>query len=164
MTPLARTHGSSRLPRRSLILAAGAFGLAGLARAEVGALPLATSLPLHLASALRQGHPLVVMVSLPGCPFCKIARENYLAPLLREQNLPIVQVDMLAQQPLVGFQEVGTTHDAQIRTWGVKVAPTVLFFGRGGTEAARRLVGASLPDFYGAYLDQRIASARKTLS
>ena len=165
MTLIAPHYGPGGVSRRSLVLGAGALGLAGVVRADgVGLLPMATSLPQHLASALRQGNPLVVMVSLPGCPFCKVARENYLAPLLREQRLPIVQVDMLAQQPLVGFLGAGTTHDAQVHAWGVKVAPTVLFFGRGGAECAGRLVGGMLPDFYGAYLDQRIATARKTLS
>ena len=165
MTSTAPRHCVHGLSRRHLVLGAGALGLVGAARAQaVVSLPMATSLPQHLESALRQGNPLVVMVSLPGCPFCRIARENYLAPLLREQNLPIVQVDMLARLPLVGFQGAGTTHDEQIRAWSVKVAPTVLFFGRDGTEAARRLVGGMLPDFYGAYLDQRIATARKALS
>ncbi len=164
MSPLARRPRGALMSRRDLVLGVGAFGLARLVRADNVSLPLAASLPRQLASALGQGDPLVVMVSLPGCPFCKIARENYLAPLLREQNLPIVQVDMLARQPLVGFQGATTTHDAQVHAWGVKLAPTVLFFGRGGAEIAKRLVGGMLADFYGAYLDQRIATARKALS
>jgi hypothetical protein len=47
--------------------------------------------------------------------------------------------------------------------WGIKVAPTVLFFGRGGVEIAERLVGGYLPDFYGVYLDERVRSARLAL-
>ena len=164
MNPLPRLCGARAVFRRSLVLGAGAFGLVGIVRADNVTLPMATSLPQDLAGALGQGNPLIVMVSLPGCPFCKIARENYLAPLLREQSLPIVQVDMLAQRALVGFQGVSTSHDAQVHTWGVTMAPTVLFFGRGGTEIAKRMVGGMLADFYGAYLDQRIATARKALS
>ncbi len=163
MNALARPDAVSA-SRRNLVLGAGALAMAGLARADNGTLPLATSLPRHLASALGRGDPLVVMVSLPGCPFCKVARENYLAPLLRDQQLPIVQVDMQARLSLVGFQGDSTSHDAQIQAWGVNVAPTVLFFGRGGTEVARRMVGGMLTDFYGAYLDQRLATARKALS
>ena len=165
MTPLARHRYPAGLSRRKLLLGAGALGLVSAAHAQaVALLPMATSLPQHLANALQQGNPLVVMVSLPGCPFCRVARDNYLAPLLREQSLPIVQVDMLGRQPVVGFQGANTTYDAQVQAWGVKVAPTVLFFGKGGAEAAERLVGGMLPDFYGAYLDQRIATARKALS
>jgi len=127
-------------------------------------LPKASSLSGHLAAALKQGNPLVVMVSLNGCPFCHVARQNYLAPLMREEKLPIVQVDMMSALAMRDFKGIATTHEAMVRAWGIRVAPTVLFFGRDGMEVANRLVGASLPDFYGAYLDQRLATARKTLA
>ena len=42
---------------------------------------------------------------------------------------------------------------------GVKSSPTLLFFD-GGKEVAERLVGGYIPDFYGAYLDQRMHTAR----
>jgi hypothetical protein len=50
-----------------------------------------------------------------------------------------------------------------IRQWQISVTPTVLFFGPGGKEVAERLEGASLPDFYGAYLDQRLEKGRLAL-
>ena len=154
----------SALPRRKLLLAAGLCAAVGAARAANAELPMAASLTEHLAAALKRGEPLVVMVSLPGCPFCHVARQNYLAPLLRDQQAAIVQVDMNSPLVLRDFKGVATTHDQQVRAWGIRVAPTVLFFGRDGTEAAKRLVGASIPDFYGAYLDQRLATARKSLT
>jgi thioredoxin-related protein len=55
------------------------------------------------------------------------------------------------------------TQDELIRSWGVKVAPTVLFFGRGGSEIAERLVGGYIPDFYGAYLDERLQTANAAM-
>ena len=113
--------------------------------------------------ALRKSQPLVVMASLPGCPFCRVARESYLAPLVREQNLPIVQVDMLSKQALRDFNGGETTHEQQLHRWGIRIAPTVMFFGRNGAEVAERLEGGSLPDFYGAYLEQRLLAARKAL-
>jgi hypothetical protein len=61
---------------------------------------------------------------------------------------------------VLDFQGASTTHDALVRQWGVRVAPTVLFFGAGGVEVAERLRGASIPDYYGAYLDQRLSVAR----
>jgi hypothetical protein len=103
------------------------------------------------------------MVSLHGCPFCRVAREHYLLPLSREQALPVVQVDMRSAQSMRDFAGVVRTHDAQVRAWGVRMAPTVLFFGRGGVEVAERLVGAGLPDFYGAYLEERLTTARNAL-
>jgi thioredoxin-related protein len=126
-------------------------------------LPLASSLPEALALALKKGDPLVVMVSFEGCPFCKVARENYLGPLRVQQGLPVVQVDMRSPQKVTPFKGAVLSHDELVRAWGVKVAPTVLFFGRDGVEIAERLVGGYIPDFYGAYLDERLRLARAVL-
>lgn len=149
---------------RRLLVGAALIGWVPLGRAAPAQLPIATSLPEHLGAALRQRSPLVVLVSLPGCPFCKAARESYLAPMAREQQLPIVQVDMQSMQLVRGFRGVLATHAQQIQDWGVRIAPTVLFFGRDGVEVAERLAGAYLPDFYGAYLEQRLQEARKVMS
>ena len=60
------------------------------------------------------------------------------------------------------LQGQSTTHDALVRAWQVKAAPTVLFLGPGGREVADRLVGGS-PDFYSAYLDGRLERARQAV-
>lgn len=146
--------------RRKLLATAAIAWLAPQARAAHAALPGAGSLADALRQALAGGHPLVVMVSLDGCPFCKIARENYLSPLQQRQGLPVVQVDMRSQQVLTNFQGASQSHDAWVRAMNVKVAPTLLFFGQGGTEIAERMAGGYLPDFYGAYLDERLRQAR----
>ena len=126
-------------------------------------LPMPASLADELSWALTQNNPLLVVVTLRGCPFCKIATENYLIPLRREQGLPIVQIDMRSGQTIQGFSGTAQTHGSLSRSWGIKVAPTVLFFGRGAVEVAERLVGGYLPDFYGAYLDERVRVARLAL-
>jgi thioredoxin-related protein len=147
--------------RRQLLAGAALAAVLPMARAASAPLPQAVSLADELAVALRHGEPLVVMVSLEGCPFCGVARNNYLAPLRAESRLEIVQVDMRTARPLKDFQGQPLTHDQMTRRWAIKLAPTVLFFGRGGTEVAERLVGGMLPDFYGAYLDQRLEDARR---
>jgi hypothetical protein len=152
-----------QLPARRQLLLAGLAAAAMPLHAESGGLPMATALQQHLQQALGKGQPLVVMVSLHGCPFCRVAREHYLLPLSREQALPVVQVDMRSARSMRDFAGVVGTHDAQVRAWGVRMAPTVLFFGRGGVEVAERLVGAGMPDFYGAYLEERLTTARNAL-
>lgn len=126
-------------------------------------LPVPASLAGALSHALGQGQPLLVMVSLQGCPFCKVALENYLLPLQREQGIPMVQIDMRSRQKLLDFSGIEQTHEGLSRQWGIKVAPTVLFFGHAGAEVAERLVGGSLPDFYGSYLDERVRAAQASL-
>ena len=152
--------------RRALI---GSIGLASTVFADrlmasVAKLPTAESLPQELKQALATGNPLVVMVSLEGCPFCKVARENYLIPLQTRQGLPVVQVDMRSKSSLKTFQETTTTHDEWIRAAGIKVAPTLIFFGRGGVEVAERMNGGYIPDFYGAYLDERLKLAKSRIN
>lgn len=158
MTVLARRH--------LLLAAAGLLALrAGPLRAQGrgdAPLPAARALDAELALALGAGKPLVVMVSLHGCPYCRQVRRSHLAPLLAAGQ-PVVQVDMDSDAPLRDAVGAATTHGALARAWGVRLAPTLLFLGRGGREAAPRLEGAGLPDFYAAYLDERLRQAARGL-
>jgi len=136
-----------------------------IARAADGAggwLPAAQSLRDDLSLALRKKQPLLVMVSLEGCPYCKIARQSHLVPM-HQDGLPVVQVDMRSPQAVFDFAGKPTTHNELVRLWKVTVTPTLLFFGPGGREVAERMEGGYLPDFYGSYLDDRLAKARTQL-
>ena len=158
--------GKQHQRRRSWLLACAGLAAAAaspFARAVDAVLPAPSSLADELAKALRLGQPLVVMVSLAGCPFCRLARNNYLEPLRREEGLPVVQIDMRSAVHVLDFKRIATTHDQLVRAWEVKVAPSVLFFGRGGQEVAERLQGGYIEDFYGAYLEQRLKQARAAL-
>ena len=164
MNDASRTPASPSR-RRLALLVPLALGLLAGGRAVAAAvtLPAAASLAEQLAAALRSGHPLVAMVSLDGCPFCRVVRDSYLGPLVRDEGQPVVQIDMRSDRSLRDFSGAAATHDQLVRGWNVKVAPTLLFFGAGGREVAPRLVGASIPDFYGAYLEERLRIAHGAL-
>ena len=132
------------------------------ARAAEKHLPVAASLPEALTQAMAKREPLVVMVSLQGCAFCKVVRESHLLPM-QADGLPVVQIDMRQSTPIVDFGGKSLTHDEWVRQRGIRIAPTVLFFGRDGLEVATRLKGAYLPDFYGAYLDEQLNAARRAV-
>jgi hypothetical protein len=51
---------------------------------------------------------------------------------------------------------------ALARLLGVKIAPTLVFLGPDG-EIAERLVGYGSPDFFSAYLDDRIDAAKRAI-
>ena len=149
------------LTRRVLI---GATLLCGLdASADRTTLPSAKSLHKELTLALGTGHPLLVLVSLNGCPFCKRVRENYLGPMRSRRGQPMVQIDMKGSASVQDFKGEILTHDRLVRAWNVALAPTVLFFGRAGAEIAPRLVGFASPDYYGALLDRRLEEARAVM-
>jgi thioredoxin-related protein len=126
-------------------------------------IPVAKSLQAEILQALKTASPLLVFVSLDNCPFCKIARENYLLPLMNEQSIPIVQVNFRYSASVIDSLGHALTQDQLIRAWGVKVAPTVLFLGKEGKEVAPRLTGGSTSDFYGVYLDERIRIAQTAI-
>lgn len=152
------------LRRRRFLAATVCAVLVGRVRAAPPLLPTAVSLSDELHQAVATGSPLLVMVSLEGCPFCRIARENYLSPMHDRQGLPVVQVDMRSKKLIKNFQGIIQTHDEWIRSMNVKVAPTILFFGRGGVEVVERMSGGYIPDFYGAYLDERLRQAKLLLA
>ena len=108
--------------------------IANGALAAPASLPVTNSLPNALATALQAKQPLVVMVSLHGCPFCKVVRENYLHPL-RDVGLQIVQIDMRDSRTIVDFDRSSSTQDAWVRKYGIKLAPTVLFWRKHSRRA-----------------------------
>jgi len=151
------------LGRRAVLGALALMGLPGLIHAAPPRLPSAKLLRNELALALKSGNPLVVMVSLDGCPFCKAVREQYLAPMREQEGLPVVQVDMHSTAALQDFNGLALTHDHMVRAWGIKIAPSLLFFGADGVEVAPRLVGVGSMDYYGSHLDQRLSQARAAI-
>ena len=126
-------------------------------------LPTAQSLPDEIAKASKTKDPLIVMVSLAGCTYCKMVRESYLVPMYK-QGFPIVQVDMKSDLPVKGLTGQMQTHDQLVKQWRVSIAPTLIFLGPRGQELVDRMEGGYVPDFYGAYLEERIANARKNLA
>lgn len=134
------------------------------ALAKDTALPVPASLPQVALAAKTQGQPLVLLISLPGCVYCELVRRSYLMPLLAEIGLQVWQLDVSNRTaPLIGFDGKPTTAAAQANAWKATFTPTVLFLGSQGQELAERLVGIAVPDFYGAYLEQRLVTARAAL-
>ncbi len=152
--------------RRRFVTTIAAVGLASPwpVFAKDSALPVPASLSQVALVAAAKGEPLVLLVSLPGCPFCELVRRSYLLPARRDAGLHAWQLDITDRSTaLAGFDGTASTAAAQIRGWNATFTPTVLVFGPQGQELAERLVGIAVPDFYGAYLEERLATARKAV-
>ncbi len=165
MSPSSLLLPTPNWRRRDWLAAAclAAVPLSALAQPASGAsLPAAQSLPDELARALKNRQPLIVMASLDGCVFCRQARQSHLSPMHKAGTV-IVQVDLRSKQQVLDFAGQLTTHDQLTRQWKISITPTLLFFGPGGKEVAERMEGAYLPDFYGPYLEERLATGRKSL-
>lgn len=121
--------------------------------------------------------PIVALFSTPGCGWCEAIRREQLASLAREQaarGVLVAEFDLLDDRAFDGLDAQAnagpgpTLVDARspaalARTLGVRVAPTLVFLGPDG-EVAERLVGYSTPEFFSAYLEERIGRARLALA
>ena len=104
------------LYRRQIFLAGASCLLAAGNTASWAAgavLPAPLSLADELARALDKGLPLVLMVSLEGCPFCRVARDSYLDPLRRQEGVPVFQIDMRSAVSVRDFRRTAVTHVLQ---------------------------------------------------
>ena len=128
------------------------------------ALPSPASLRAAAQAAATKGEPLVLMTTLAGCPYCDLVRNHHLLPMRRAGQVQAVQLDIRDRRSnLQDFAGSTTTPAEQVAAWKARFAPTVMFFGPQGQELAERLVGVAVPDFYGEYLEARLAEARAKL-
>lgn len=158
----------ARCPSRPAGRRAFGAALAGLLLAVVGpdsrAQPLdaAQDLQRDIAAAAARGQPLLVLATLAGCPYCEVVRRHYLQPLQAAGQVTVRLLDLRSTASLRGPRGETARGSDLARGWGVRMAPTVLLLGPGGTELAPRLTGFS-EDYYGSYLDDALAQARARL-
>jgi thioredoxin-related protein len=132
------------------------------------AIPLAHDLAREARDARSEGLPLVVFYTQPDCVYCERARRDYLQPLIAEptarRRLRVVEVDVTSQASLADFAGRRLSQAAFARAQGVRIVPTLGFYGPGGARLVEPLVGLTVPDYYLAYLDARLDDARKQLA
>ncbi len=127
-------------------------------------LPVVDNLQQQAAEAQAAGKPLVLMFSLPECPYCKVVRRNYLGPLLREANPPVIrELTMTSRQSIHDYDGSWTTPVAIAKRYGVVVAPTLVFVDGSGEMLADPLVGGD-HQFYDAYLDRAFDESHRNLA
>jgi glutaredoxin len=125
------------------------------------ALPVASNLEVDARDAVEAGVPLLLLYSLPGCPYCESVRRAFLLPLQAESppRARIRQVDVDSARELKDFQGRAQSHRSFAITEGITLTPVVAFYGVGGQQFAERLVGSMLADFYPSYLDAALSQA-----
>lgn len=139
--------------------------LAWIAAAFAGPrdIPLAESFPAEAAAARAKRVPILVLFSLPGCPYCDRARREFLLPMQRNPEYAarviIRQVDVNGTAKLRDFSGKLTTHGRFAQEHNVRLAPTVKLFDAEGRELTEPIVGLLTPDYYGGYLDRAIDEA-----
>jgi len=127
----------------------------------------ATDLAADAAASRRDRLPILLFFDRDECPYCEQALREYLVPFSREEwkgKAVFRQVGIDRRDPVVDFAGVRTTHQALAERYGVFLSPTVLIVDAKGNRLAEPIVGLLTVDFYGAYIDSALKSARAKLS
>jgi thiol:disulfide interchange protein len=129
---------------------------------------IATARDLSADGAAASARPLVVLFSASYCGYCTAVKEEFFNHLEDDPRyrgkVTLREVVIDSETPMVDFTGNRLTHREFARENGVVLVPTVRFLDGRGAELARPMVGVVTLDYYGWYLDQRIAAARESLS
>lgn len=136
------------------------------AQAHGSKLEVADNLQRDGMQAKAENKPLVLMFSLPDCPFCKVVRTNYLDPMLRTgpaAERPLIrELQITSAKSLIDFDGAVATQSALARRYAVRMAPTLVFVDAAGQMLTAPIVGGE-HGFYMAYLDRAFAEATKNI-
>ena len=122
-------------------------------------LPLAADFAADSQAVAERRVPILVFYTRAGCSWCELARRSYLRPLAGDAERVMireVRLDAGGKAPLVDFDGRRTTHAAFARARKIKLTPTLDFLDAQGRRLIEPLVGVSLPDYYGVFIDRAI--------
>ena len=154
--------------RRAVLIAAVALAVAPLAwAADEAMLPTIDDLRAVAMESARAGIPVIVLFSTPGCPFCKEARENYLAPRLAEQrrrSAPeylLREVDITSRRPIGAIDGRSLTEAQFADRYSIGLAPVLIAFDAQWRPLGEPLVGLDRSGFYESYVERLLTEARR---
>jgi thioredoxin-related protein len=142
------------------ILACALLLLASAAVAAEGP-QIARDLRSDAQVAAQYQQPLLLFFTLADCPFCAAARREYIGPMARnpEETARALYREIPIEATLIGFDGTPLAARDLAARLGVTIFPTVVLVDGRGRALAPLLAGYTSPDFYGAYLEDRIAAA-----
>ncbi len=104
----------------------------------------------------------VVLVAFVGeyCGYCERVMNEFLLPMSGDpqyrQKVVMRQVETRSRKPLRDFSGRASSQQQFARQHGIRVVPSIAVFDRQGRMLGKPLVGLTLVDYYGLYLDDLI--------
>ena len=125
----------------------------------------AGSLAADARTATEKNLPILLFFTQPGCGFCERARREYLGPLAASGawSARALIREIAIDATFAGLDGKPTAGRDLARSYGIRVFPTVIFIDASGKRIAEPLAGFTVPDFYSAYLEQRLEAASARL-
>ena len=131
--------------------------------AQAGEVPTAQNLRNDGTIATQKGLPILLFYTASYCHYCDAVKAEFLGHMAIDPTYQMraifreVRID--SSTPLVDFNASTTTHHQFADQRPITLVPTVEFVDGSGKHLATPMIGASIPDFYGAYLDRGIEHA-----
>ena len=132
-----------------------------------GKIPVAADLQQD-ADASRAGRvPILLIYTAEYCHYCDEVKASvfnliFADPAYQDRML-LREVRIDTNLDLVSFSGTATSHRSFSRTRGIRIVPTLEFLDGAGAPISPPLVGAGIPDYYGAYVDNGIEQSLRTL-
>ncbi|HCX88641.1 MAG TPA: hypothetical protein DG761_11510 [Gammaproteobacteria bacterium] len=146
-----------------------AVALLGLyaALAQAGTIDPARDLQQDGTQARKENLPILLIYTAGYCHYCDEVKTDVFNHIARDpahrKRVLLREVRVDSNIPVVGFEGDTTDHHGFSKNRGIMIVPTLEFLDDAGLELSRPLVGASIPDFYGAYVDSGIARAIRNI-
>lgn len=116
------------------------------------------------ATARAQRAPVLIAFMQQSCPYCAIARRDYLIPLQADPQwqgrVLIREIEVDRGRRMRDFGGNATTHRAFARSHGVTRVPTLIAFDAEGKPVAPPIIGLLADDFYQIYIEQAVEAGQ----
>jgi len=159
MTPPMR----ARLWLAALLLAGVASAVCAAAH-QVDKMIRTTDLREEARIARDRNLVLMIEFSSETCPYCRKLEALFLLPMQRnadyDDKVLIRSISLDSYETVIDFDGNSVDTGEFAARYGVSLTPTLVFVDSRGVEVGDKLVGIWSEDFYGGFIDNRIAEAR----
>lgn len=108
--------------------------------------------------------PLLLAFRADYCGYCRQLETTYLEPMAQDdkydKRIMIRRFSLGKSETITDFNGNKLNADAFAQKYEASLTPTLVFLNAEGEKVAEPLLGYNSPDFYGAYLEQAIATAQ----
>ena len=134
---------------------------------QAGAVRIASDLQQDASTSRQANLPILLIYTAKYCHYCDEVKAGVFNPIAADpayrERLVLREVRIDSNRRLVGFKGNVTSHRSFATDRGITIVPTLEFLDSAGLQVSRPLIGVSIPDYYGAYVDSGIEQAIRKL-
>lgn len=130
-------------------------------------IPELENLPADLATMQERQVPMLVFFHASYCHYCHEVESSFLEPLSRNpkyaERTLFRRVGLDTGRTLIDEEGERVRDRAFAETFGIRLAPTLVFLGPEGEQLGRAVVGVADYDLYGGQIDRALRTAESCI-